>query len=152
MNREQLTAAQKRTKLATGTTMFFRRYPALHPCDANANLIESEILLRNLTLDDPNSWELASSGLLSKLAPRPLETPASVPEPEPWRYPFPEIHTTQDIRELDSKLYRDFWFDKARGSGHIDPVSGEKGLSQRAMDFRRVVREILDAENSRRGL
>jgi hypothetical protein len=141
MSNERLIAVQKQEQIDVGALAFFRKHPELNPCDANVAILSSEILVKNLPLEEVKSWEKAFGTVGTMLAPRIKETPIPDPEPEKWPYAFPEIHTPADIKILDGKLFKDFWNDKDK--------SGKP--SKKSLEFRAVVQAILDKANATRG-
>jgi|HubBroStandDraft_5_1064220.scaffolds.fasta_scaffold331451_2 hypothetical protein len=141
MPNEKLLAAQKQVKIDQGALQFFQKHPELNPCEANVSILSSEIMLKNLPLDVIKSWEKAFETVSGMLAPRMTETPAPESEPEKWPYAFPEIHTPADVKNLDGKIFKDFWNDKDK--------SGKP--SKKSLEFRAVVQAILDKVNAARG-
>ena len=132
---EQLIRSKIERDLQTGAMQFFDRHPELRisRCDANVNLLSSAIG-DSSKYTDPTAWDAAFAEVGQALAPLEKKAPPVAPQPEPWRWPFPQFKTVGDVRRCPGDIYRQWYFDKT-----------EKGEA-----FRNMVNSILDAENQRR--
>jgi hypothetical protein len=137
----RLDEVKRQAALDEGALRFFRAHRELNSCEANVKLLSSEVVLKNLPLDDLASWETAHAVVGSQLAPKvKAAEPYTQSEIQKWPYPWcPEIHSYADIQAIPPKTYRDLYFDKRGGE-----------LTERAIQFRAIVQDILDKENARR--